>query len=170
MHSGGVTAGRRLATHGARQLMTLDLNFGQKVRIVSSHAHNNNNKEAGAQVTTLHSLLPLSWSLFLSSMIFNIAIYSVKAVRPLLLLMICICLCIVCCLCSSWTRTAPPRPPAAARGGGCARAGPGRGRVCSSSGGGAGRARCGGTARRWRPWSSRCGAGEIQCRYSVDTV
>ena len=62
-----------MATHGARQLMTLDLNFGQKVRIVSSHAHNNN-KEAGDQVTTLHSLLPLSWSLFLSSMIFNIAI------------------------------------------------------------------------------------------------
>ena len=73
-HSGGVTAGRRTATHGARQLMTLDLNFGQKVRIVSSHAHNNNNKEAGAQVTTLHSMLPLSWSLFLNSMIFNIAI------------------------------------------------------------------------------------------------
>ena len=60
----GVTAGRRMATLGARLLMTLDLNFGQKVRIVSSHAHNNNNKE-GDQVTTLHSLLPLSWFLFL---------------------------------------------------------------------------------------------------------
>ena len=60
----GVTAGRRMATHGARLLMTLDLNFGQKVRIVSSHAHNNNNNnnnnKEGDQVTTLHSLLPLS--------------------------------------------------------------------------------------------------------------
>ena len=65
-HSGGVTAGRRMATLGARLLMTLDLNFGQKVRIVSSHAHNNNNNnKEGDQVTTLHSLLPLSWFLFL---------------------------------------------------------------------------------------------------------
>ena len=56
-----------MATLGARLLMTLDLNFGQKVRIVSSHSHNNNNnnKEEGNQVTTLHSLLPLSWFLFL---------------------------------------------------------------------------------------------------------
>ena len=51
-----------MATLGARLLMTLDLNFGQKVRIVSSHAHNNsnNNNKEGDQVTTLHSLLPLS--------------------------------------------------------------------------------------------------------------
>ena len=55
-----------MATLGARLLMTLDLNFGQKVRIVSSHSHNNNNNnKEGDQVTTLHSLLPLSWFLFL---------------------------------------------------------------------------------------------------------
>ena len=49
-----------MATLGAGLLMTLDLNFGQKVRIVSSHSHNNNNNKEGDQVTTLHSLLPLS--------------------------------------------------------------------------------------------------------------
>ena len=54
-----------MATLGARLLMTLDLNFGQKVKIVSSHAHNNNNNKEDDQVTTLHSLLPLSWFLFL---------------------------------------------------------------------------------------------------------
>ena len=47
----------RLLSNERRQFMTLDLNFGQKVKIVSSHHHNNKQLTVGGLASCNHSLI-----------------------------------------------------------------------------------------------------------------